>query len=272
MRKIFTFFIALVAVTLAGVSSDANAANNYEKQGLSLPNGYPQDLVPLMDGYRIVSGALGNKGDKQEVWVKYMVDTDIDRVGAFYKEILSKGNLQYADKMGKNLFMLKGELEGKTVGINISTERLYDNFQTNVLVSITGDIAVPAKADEGNTDVDLSNVNQHLKNRNKVPDDYPIDAVPLYGNEVKYGSKSEYKGKDIFVIQVYSTEDKDQVLAVYKQLLKSAAKKEEGKLGTGSLTFGGVLENYKVSLMIGDVDIEGIDYKTFYTLQVDVLD
>ncbi|MFO7817339.1 MAG: hypothetical protein R6V39_06640, partial [Desulfovibrionales bacterium] len=238
MKKISTIVIAVMMVFLAGFNSGVNGANNYEKEGLPLPNGYPQDLVPLMDGYKIVGGALGNKGDKKEVWIKFMVDVDIDQAGAFYKDILSKGKIEYADKMGKNLYMLKGELEGKSVGINISTEMLYDNFQSNVLVSVIGDIETTEESDTS-AGVDVSKIkNNAPKNMDQVPDGYPVDVVPLYGDEIKYGSKSEYKGNDMFLIQVFSTENKDQVLAVYKEVLKNATKKEEGKLGTGSLIFG----------------------------------
>lgn len=272
MQKILTISIALTMMVSLLVFNSTASGPNYEKQGLSIPEGYPEDLVPLMDGYKIVSGALGNKGDQQEVWLKYMVNTDIDQAAAFYKNILSKGNLQHADKMGKNLYMLKGELGGKTVGINITTEIMYDNYQSNVLITILGDLEVSKNTGAGTADVDSNKTNKNLKNIDKVPGDYPFDLVPLYGNELKYGDKSVYKGKDIFMVQIYSTEDKDEILAIYKEILKKATKKEEGTLSTGSHTFGGVMGNYKVSLLIGDMGIEGHEYKSFYTLQLDVLE
>ena len=271
MKKIQTTVIAVIVAASAFFITAPHAAD-YAKQGLSPPNGYPQDLIPLMDGYKIVAAALENKGDQPKVWVKYMVDADIDQAGGFYKNILSRGTLQYADKMGKKLYMLKGELEGKKVSVNISNEDMYDDFQSNVLITIIGNLEVSGQPASAPADVDLSNANKNLKNMDKVPGDFPIDLIPLFGNEVKYGNKSTYNGKDIFMIQVYSKKDKDQVLAVYKEALKNAGQKEAGTLSTGTHTLGGVVENYKVSLVIGDLNIEGYEYNSFVTMQVDVLE
>jgi len=305
MKKILTIFISIIIVVsltacnsgttdndsgVSGQNDQAVSANqndsndnqgeeeentdtessgpDYEKQGLPIPNGYPEDLVPLMEGYKIVAGASGEK----EIWVKYMVDVEIDEAAAFYKDILSKGNLKNAQKMGDKLYMLDGEFGDKTVSISVTTEIMYDNYQSNVLISIKGDMGAEEYSSEA-ANVDLSTANKNITDMDQVPGDYPTDLVPLYGSSmVKHGEKSEYNGKDIFLLQIYSKDNKDMVNAFYKEVLKNAKDKEEGTMSTGSYIIGGVVGKYKVSLLIGDLDLEGYEYKTLTNIQLDVLE
>ncbi len=275
-KKIGMVFIIIFALLFIPFI-EANSENNYEKQGLPIPDGYPEDLVPLMDGFKIVSGAFDNKGDQQEVWVKYMIDIELDKVGDFYNDILSRGNLHNAGKLGNNLYMLDGELGDKTISIKITTEQLYDDYQCNVLISIKGNLEVIDEDDSGSgtVNIDLSTANKNITDSDLLPDGYPVDLIPIYGgSKVTHGEKYDV-GLVMLIIQFYSRDDKDSVLDFYKGVLKNADNKEEGVIEKDSgvlYSLAGVIDNYKASFVISDVNIEGFDYKSLINLQVDIFE
>ncbi|MFP4016972.1 MAG: hypothetical protein ACLFUI_08050, partial [Halanaerobiales bacterium] len=79
----------------------------------------------------------------------------------------------------------------------------------------------------------------------------------------------------MLIIQFYSRDDKDQVLNFYKGVLKNAENKKESvmeKESGNSYSLAGVLDNYKASFVISDVNIEGFEYKTLINLEVNLLE
>jgi hypothetical protein len=287
MTKGLIFLMTFTLLALAGCSSDAAEKQATEsdngpagsarqeavagahdgQKGLSVPQGYPEEVVPIMPG-KIVGGASG----PHEVWVKFMVDTELDAVAAYYKDVLSKGKLINALKMGDDLYMIDGEVGGKSIDIKVSSVLTDDSFKANVMITIKGDFG-PLQEKSGAAGADQTIANKDIQDLAKLPADYPLDLVPLYGgSKITHAEKTTYNGKVIFLVKTISTADKDAVHAFYKEVLQEAKDKEEAVLFGGKMyTLGGVTGKYKTSLLFGNNNIEGNSFKSLCTIQIDIL-
>lgn len=247
---------------------EAVAGAHDGQEGLSVPQGYPEELVPIMPG-KIVGGASG----PQEVWVQFLVDKELDAVAAYYKDVLSKGKLTNALKMGDDLYMMDGEVGGKNIGIKVSPPQLDDGFKTHIMITIKGDFG-PLQAKSGAAGTDQTIANKDIQDLAKLPTDYPLDLVPLYGgSKITHAEKTPYNGKMIFLVKTISTDNKDAVHAFYKEVLREAKDKEEAVLRGGkTYILGGVVGKYKTNLLFGNYDIEGSSFKSFCTIQLDILE
>ncbi len=288
MTKIFISLMTFIMLALPGCSSDPAEKQTREsdngpaesarqkavadahggQEGLSVPQGYPEELVPIMPG-KIVGGASG----PQEVWVQFLVNKELEAVAAYYKDVLSKGKLTNALKMGDDLYMIDGEIEGKSIDIKVSPPQQDDSFKTHVMITIKGDFG-PLQQKSGAAGADQTMANKDIQDLAKLPADYPLDLVPLYGgSKITHAEKTTYNGKMIFLVKTISTANKDAVHAFYKEVLREAKDKEEAVLFGGKMyTLAGVLGKYKTSLLFGNYDIEGSSFKSLCTIQLDILE
>lgn len=288
MAKGLLFLMMFTLLAVTGCSSDAaekqvtesgngaagssrpgpDAGAQAGQQGLSVPQGYPAELVPIMPG-RIIGGASG----PQEIWVTFLVDRELDAVAAYYKDVLSKGKLINALQMGDDLYMIDGEIEGKSIGIKVSPPQLDESFKTHVLIAIKGDFE-PAQATSGAAGGDQAMANKDIQDLEKLPAEYPLALVPLYGgSKISHAEKTTYNGTVIFMVKTLSTADKDAVHTFYKEVLREAQDKEEAVLRGGkTYILGGVVGNYKTSFLLGNYDIEGSSFKSHCAIQLDVLE
>jgi hypothetical protein len=125
-----------------------------------------------------------------------------------------------------------------------------------------------------NATAKLRVMNQGVKGLEKIPGDYPMDLVPLYGgSRVTYGEKSNYDGKVIFLVKIESEDDKDAVYSFYKELLRDAKDKEESTLFAGKMyTLAGVVGKYKANFVISNNDMLSSGFISHCNIQVDVIE
>lgn len=257
-------------------SSNQSNSNNQSGQvesfdeDIPIPKGYPENLVPIMDGSRVFSGGNENQPNgKASVWVKILSPEEPEEVAAFYRNVLS-GAGQKKDEMFAGICYLEGILEGIEIRIKITEEVYYDGFPTTTFIEITGLDSIDDK--EAASTIDTGAANTGLINEDKIPGGYRKDLVPIVGGSEIYSSdEMEYNGNTAYVIVYYSVEKKEDVLEFYKEVLKDAADKEEGAFSTSSYYLNGTLDNVKVSLIIGDEDVHE-EYSSFCNLTMEMLE
>ncbi|MFW6036106.1 MAG: hypothetical protein ACOCRZ_07620 [Halothermotrichaceae bacterium] len=268
--KKVSIVLAMTLLVFMFFCAEVNCSD-YENESLPLPEGYPEDLLPLMEGYNLISFNLKKSDEQQEIWLKYMLNIEDEKVATYYKDILNQGKLNSFDTWG--IYTLTGELEGKDIEIKITEERMHDNFQSIVQISLIGNIDFLGMNNTGNK-FDISSANNNIKDIDILPEDYPLELIPISGgSKVTYGQKQEYDGTE-FVIQTYSKDEKESVINFYKGILQDAINIEEGVMQDeyGILyTLGGIIETYKVSYVISDNTMLGDGYKTINNINIKIL-
>ncbi len=249
-------------------SSNENNEDASDTDG-AVPKGYPEDLVPIMDGSRIFAGGSENlDNEKASVWVKLLSPGEPEEVAAFYRDILSGASDMKDEQLG-GIYFLEGTLEGKAVAMKITEQTFEDGFPTSTLIEISGIDSV--EKEKSSTSSDIGKANTGLINEDKIPSGYNKDLVPIVGgSEINKADEMEYNGNTAYVLVCYSKEEKEEVLKFYKEVMENAKDKEEGTLSTGSYYLNGSLDNAKIYLVIGDEDVHD-KYKSFYNMTVEML-
>lgn len=119
------------------IEKNENGKTSKAYIGVGLPEGYPEDIVPIIDGANLVGGGMkiekefeGKKGDA--FIISATVDKNIDDIFAYYKDELSdaekvheespinKVHVLYAVKKGKEIMVQMISVEDKLTTLNIS--------------------------------------------------------------------------------------------------------------------------------------------------------
>ena len=260
-------------------SNKSNNENDNNEDGevkssnedIPLPKGYPEGLVPIIDGSKISAG--GNESlnnGKASVWVTILSSGEPEEVAAFYRNILSSATEKKDEKFA-GIYFLEGILEGKEVVMEITEEIFEDGFHTLTSIEISG-IDSGEEEKSGST-IDMGKANTGLINEVRIPRGYNKDLVPIIGgSEINSADETEYNGNTAYVLVCYSKEEKEDILEFYKEVLKNAIDIEEGTLSnSGAYTLNGTLDNAKIYLYIGEEDVHE-KYKSLYNMTVEILE
>ncbi len=118
-----------------GNSSETSISKDGES--VALPEGYPQDLVPIMDGAKITAANRNEDADKKlSFWITYTVEKEPKEVNGFYQDALK--DLTEMQKMEINGVYTNGGNKGdNSVGITINADESEGKKQTIVIIAIT---------------------------------------------------------------------------------------------------------------------------------------
>lgn len=88
-------------------------------EDLDLPDGYPKNLVPLMDDANIETALASESGGKKSFWVMYTSKKSVKEAADFYKKALGDIEDKYTWDDSKT-FTLGGQKDGQQIGIIVS--------------------------------------------------------------------------------------------------------------------------------------------------------
>jgi hypothetical protein len=275
MKKIIrigSLFLLLLLLLFPGLK--LTAANDYENLNIELPAGYPENLLPLIDGHAIRYSGFADKGDYQELNVYFYAEATPAEAAAYYEEIISRGTLEEKMNLGEEQFNLVGELEGTKIMLLIISEDEFDNYQSHITAIIKGNFADEIEVINENNKADLSSANKNVKDLNLLPEEYPLDLLPIYGGSLlTYGDIMDNGETEIIGVQFFSKDSKEKIRDFYAEVLKNAESKEYYSFEMGDLTYNliGVLGEYKASFTISNPMYDYNGYTTLINLSVEDL-
>lgn len=102
-----------------------------------MPEGYPQDLGPIMDGAKItVANRNEDANKKLSFWITYTIEKEPKEVSGFYQDALK--DLSEMQKMEINgLHTISGNKGDNSIGITINADESEGKKQTIVIIAIT---------------------------------------------------------------------------------------------------------------------------------------
>ncbi len=108
------------------------------EEGTELPEGYPEDVVPIYPGSIVVMSQTMNNDDISSYSVSIKQKDEIEKVYAYYKDIIQKGEIAM-DLKTQNTYSLAGSLEGYDYGIIIAPNDLDGEEMTMVQIVLTNE-------------------------------------------------------------------------------------------------------------------------------------
>lgn len=272
-RKLKSLSLVLILLLML-LPSPITTAEDYETLNITLPAGYPEDLLPLIEGHAVRFSGYADKGDYQELNVNFYAEATPAETAAYYEEIISRGTLVEKMQLGEDYFSLVGELEGTKIMLLIVSEDEFDNYQSHITAVVEGDFADEIEVVNENHKADLSSANKNVKDLDLLPEEYPLELLPIYGGSLlTYGDIMDNGETAIIGVQFFSKDSKEKIRDFYAQVLKNAESKEYYSFEMGDLTYNliGVLGKYKASFTISNPMYDYNGYTTLINLSVEDL-
>lgn len=116
-------------------SAQLNVSNNGDS--VALPDDYPKDIVPIMDGARItVANRFEDTTKKASFQVVFATDKEPREAKNFYDDALK--DLTESNKMDLNgTYSIGGQKSGQNIGVIIATNESDGNKQTMVTITVS---------------------------------------------------------------------------------------------------------------------------------------
>lgn len=106
-------------------------------EGVSLPEGYPKDTVPIIDNSKIVAASKNEDQSKKVTYsVMLLTEKSLSDVMAFYKEAMKDAKNLNQNSMGEAA-SFGGEKDEYSFWIILGTDSSGDKPQTSVTITIT---------------------------------------------------------------------------------------------------------------------------------------
>lgn len=272
MVKMEILFLLLLLILFSGLR--VTAANNYENLNIALPEAYPEKLLPLIEGHAVRFSGFADKGDYQELTVNYYAEADPAEVAAHYEKLMSQGSMENISQLGEGHYNLVGELDGIKILVMIVQEDQYANYQSHITTIIEGDFKDKIQLGERNNKADLSSANKNIKDFELIPEEYPLNLLPIYGGSLlTYGEMMDDGEKEIILLQFFSKDSSEEVRDFYAKVLQDSQSKEYYTFEMGDITYNliGVLDKYKASFTISNPMYDYNGYTTLINLSVEDL-
>ena len=233
-----------------------------------LPENYPEDLLPIMEGSKVDFGGQSESNGKEEIFVRLLSSKDTNEIFEFYKDVLSE-KTDIDESQFAGILTIKCFLEYKDITIDVLETNEYDGFISLIRITILGNPSSSQDNENGVNDVsDTKNANNDLVNEDKIPEDYPLQLVPIYGGSTIYDSGVFEMEKEMYYINCYSNDDFEKIIDFYKGLFSDIENKEVSNFDSGGYQIGGDIDDRHILISIYKED-EDSNFKSFFSLHVD---
>jgi preprotein translocase subunit SecD len=282
MKKVLCVFIVILIMTsfLVGcgnkddsknedVSSNSvqSSSNDAEKNSggdikvnmgnsgvnLSLPDGFPKDVVPLLGDANVIN-VIDNKESKA-MGITYTTDKSFEDAVAFYQEVIKdgversesaseNGYLMFANKAGIDISAVISKYEGEKVSVflNVSTA----NQETS-----------GSSTTSGNTFENAETVD--------VPRNYPMDKLPIIsGDKITEASVTEDDSTNSYYLIVLSTKKIEEIMDYYDSKWGSITNKYK-TISSKDFDLQGEIEKYSITIR-GEVQDDQLQLIEYYIL------
>lgn len=112
------------------------SVNTGDSKGTSLPEGYPKDIVPVIDGAKIVMSAKNQDANKKITFVIALESKkEITEVGNFYKDVMENAEEKVESEVN-NWISIGGKKAKNNVLIIVSDNPSDSNMKSLITISI----------------------------------------------------------------------------------------------------------------------------------------
>ena len=214
-------------MTVKNGDTEMNVALNLN-QSVDLPEGYPENVLPIYKDLFILSGSKNADGSFVITGLSSDVIAD---VGNFYDGIFEDGKI-IMHMFDEDGYTAMGELENYSYTVLLVDETDGDtDYKTSVsIVLLPGDlsgITDPFNIEEDESKEDQDKSNDDSKNSSKemvipedkeIPDSYPEDILPFEkGEETELAVIMTQNGQEM--LGYMSTSEIEEVFEYYKNML-----------------------------------------------------
>lgn len=107
-----------------------------EGQEVALPEGYPQEVVPILAGAKITLASRNEDANKKlTYWVTVTSDKNAQEVRKFYEGVLKDAQNTQKTEVNKNYF-IAGEKQNNIFTVTVTAEETGGKRQSNIQIMI----------------------------------------------------------------------------------------------------------------------------------------
>ncbi len=154
-----------------GIQKEDEQENKDSKDklsGTSMPEDYPEDILPVYKGAKTVMSTVTIDGSSQ---VNAVSEDSMEEVIDFYRRTLEDGE-DLVESQGQDTYFMTGILKGYDLIVSVSAidedDYLYEGYESLIAL-----VATPGAGESSDELISISNQIQW-------PEGYPEDAVPAY--------------------------------------------------------------------------------------------
>ena len=212
---------------------------------VSLPDGYPKDVVPIMSGGKVIFANKSMDDNKKPV---YYVMVEIEKppadVSAYYKEAL-KNATNLSDMMMDDMHIISGTKDGQDFGVTLTaTDDKKGATATITILPMSSSSSNPSSG----TSTTVSGQG------GTIPEGYPKNVAPIIaGATVDMGIKTTEENLDKFSLLLLSDKPIAEVTAYYKNAVKDSIGYQEVIFGDVS-TMSGEKDSYRFTVGVTPTD------------------
>ncbi len=220
-----------------------------------LPEGYPEDKFPFMEGTTIEGSYRDNSRPTASFAVFCSVSAPFDEVSAYYANFLAQ-NATWEAQSAPGIDYFKGTCFGYEFQIQIVADTTSDEK-----TSVTIILEEAMSADAALAELDVYN----------LPTGYPEDLFPIIDNHaISHSTKSVYRDETTeqssYHLEIYTTHTLDEVLAFYEEVLGDISDMD---LMTDEISFdfSGHANGYDFDIRANKEVVDGAEL-IYYTLDL----
>lgn len=201
-----------------------------------LPEGYPEDKFPFMEGTSIASSSRLKNVSGTTFIVMGTVSAPFDEVSDYYTSFLAR-NAKWEAQMAPGIEYYTGTCFGYQFQIQIRVESESDE-STELIIQLVETMS----GNQVLAELDMYN----------PPTGYPEDLFPIIDNHaISYSTKSVYRSdsteQTTYYLEIYTTHTIDEVLEFYEEVLGEIRNKE-ATASDDSFYFSGIAYDYSFGI------------------------
>jgi hypothetical protein len=220
---------------------------------LSLPDGFPKDVVPLLGDANVIN-VIDNKESKA-MGITYTTDKSFEDAVAFYQEVIKDG-VERSESASENGYLMFANKAGIDISVVISK---YEGEKVSVFLNVsTADQETSGSSTtSGNTFEDAETVD--------VPRNYPMDKLPIIsGDKITEASVTEDDSTNSYYLIVLSTKKIEEIMDYYDSKWGSITNKYK-TISSKDFDLQGEIEKYRITIR-GEVQDDQLQLIEYYIL------
>jgi hypothetical protein len=252
----------------ASSNSVQSSSNNAEKNSggdikvnlgnsgvnLSLPEGFPKDVVPLLGDANIIN-VIDNKESKA-IGITYTTERSFEDAIAFYQEVIKDG-VECSETASENGYLMFVKKSGVDISVVVSK---YEDEKVSVFLNVSA-------ADQETSSSSTTTGNNNFGNAETVdiPSSYPMDKLPIIsGDKLTEASVTESDSTYSYYLRVLSTKKMEEIVDYYDSKWGSITNKYK-TVSSRNFDLQGDIDKYSINIS-GEVQDDQLQLIEYYIL------
>ncbi len=225
---------------------------------LSVPDNFPEDVVPVYGGARIITSTTDNEGTSHIIAIS---EDSMEEVIEFYNKALAGGE-DLVESKTQDTYMIMGMLEGYNYVVTVAdadeASDEYEGYESMFTLTVMAEEGQPDQTEPDETAMESEEpeeVDIAVSSGLSWPDNYPEHAIPAYKDGDPQVTVVMDMGEAKMVAFV-TKDELEEVIAFYESALENAENLTSMTVPEGA-SFAGAAEG--VSFQIGIFKNEDMD-------------